>query len=115
MFFLCVNIIKIKNINNTIILFSSKAIFKFNPSITVSFTTATISTVKEENIDDTDEYLNIKKTINQVKINKKLSCIDKANNTPKYVATPFPPLNFNQIGKICPKKTNIQLNLINSG
>ena len=24
---------------------------------------------------------------------------------PTYVATPFPPLNFNQIGKTCPKKT----------
>ena len=24
---------------------------------------------------------------------------------PTYVATPFPPLNFNQIGKRCPKKT----------
>ena len=34
-----------------------------------------------------------------------LFCIDKAPITPKYVATPFPPLNFNHTGKICPKKT----------
>jgi hypothetical protein len=27
---------------------------------------------------------------------------------PMYVATPFPPLNFNQIGKQCPMKTNRQ-------
>ena len=40
-----------------------------------------------------------------VKINNTANSIDKANNTPKYVATPFPPLNFNQIGKTCPKKT----------
>ena len=29
-----------------------------------------------------------------------------ANNTPINVATPFPPLNFNQIGNICPKIIN---------
>ena len=71
---------------------------------------ATINTVKEENIDDTDEYLNIKKTTNHVTINKILSCIDIANSTPKYVATPYPPLNFIHNGKICPKKTKTQLN-----
>ena len=27
---------------------------------------------------------------------------------PIYVATPLPPLNFNQIGKQCPMKTNRQ-------
>ena len=27
---------------------------------------------------------------------------------PMYVATPFPPLNLNQIGKQCPMKTNRQ-------
>ena len=36
------------------------------------------------------------------KIKKNLK--DKAKITPRYVATPFPPLNFNQIGKICPMK-----------
>jgi hypothetical protein len=26
-----------------------------------------------------------------------------AHSTPKYVAIPFPPLNFNQIGNMCPR------------
>ena len=30
---------------------------------------------------------------------------EKDNKIPKNTATPFPPLNFNQIGKICPTKT----------
>ena len=34
---------------------------------------------------------------------------DKAKIIPKYVATPFPPLNFNQAGKICPIKEIIAL------
>ena len=39
-------------------------------------------------------------------IDKKIAKLkDKPNKTPKYVATPFPPLKFNQIGKICPKNT----------
>ena len=37
-----------------------------------SLTKVTTSTVKDEKIDDTDEYLNINKTTSQVKINKKL-------------------------------------------
>ena len=28
------------------------------------------------------------------------------NKIPTYVATPFPPLNFNQIGNTCPKKAH---------
>ena len=42
-----------------------------------------MNTVKEENIDDTDEYLKINKTTIHVKMNKKLNCNDKANNIPK--------------------------------
>jgi len=72
----------------------------------VSLIRVTINTVKEENIEDIEEYLNIKNTTDQVKINRKLNPYDNANKIPKYVATPFPPLNFNQIGKICPRKTN---------
>ena len=34
---------------------------------------------------------------------------------PKYVATPFPPLNFNHTGNKCPKKTNNEEKRINSG
>ena len=73
--------------------------------IILSLSRETIITVIEENIDDTDEYLNIKDTTAHVNINKIPSDNDKANNIPKYVATPFPPLNCNQTGNICPKKT----------
>ena len=81
----------------------------------LSLISVTTKTVNDENIEDKDEYLNIKETTSQVKINNKLNWIDKANNIPKYIATPFPPLNFNQIGKRCPKKAIRQDNWINSG
>ena len=54
-------------------------------------------------------------TTSQVKINKILNWRDKANNIPRYVATPFPPLNFNQIGNRCPKNANRDAKWINSG
>ena len=41
------------------------------------------STVKEEKIDDKEEYLNINETATHVKINRKPSSYDKANNTPR--------------------------------
>ena len=72
-------------------------------------------TVKEENIDDNEEYLKIKDTTTHVKINSEPKLKDKANNTPRYVATPFPPLNFNQKGKICPKKASKAESCIYSG
>ena len=75
----------------------------------------TTKTVKEANIEDTDEYLNIRVITNQVNANKKNSCNDKAARISTKVATPLPPLNFNQIGKRCPKKANKQLNCISSG
>ncbi len=57
----------------------------------------------DPNIDESDEYLDIKYVIIQTKPktipNKKF--IEKS--IPTYVATPFPPLNFNQIGTRCPK------------
>ena len=74
-------------------------------SIAVSLIAVTTNTEAEEKIDETEEYLNIRETTLQVKINNNPKAKDKANKTPKYVATPLPPLNFNQIGKICPKKT----------
>ena len=64
----------------------------------VSLIKVTTKTVNEPNIEDSDEYLNIRETTNQVKINKKLNCSDKANKIPRYVATPFPPLNFSHTG-----------------
>ena len=52
-----------------------------------------------------DEYLEIKAIIIQVikkhRPIRKLKPIKK----PIYVATPLPPLNFNQTGNKCPKKT----------
>jgi len=64
----------------------------------------TTNTVRDANIEDSDEYLNIKETTNQVKINNILNCKDRAKRIPKYVAIPLPPLNFNQMEKIWPKK-----------
>ena len=81
----------------------------------VFFTKKTIKTVKDENIDDKEEYLNIRLTTNHVKIKRKLNSNDMANSIPRYVATPLPPLNFNQIGKTCPKKVMMQDNWVNSG
>ena len=54
--------------------------------------------------EDKDEYFDRYKTIIQLmtKINPKE--IEKAKRIPRYTAIPFPPLNFNQIGKICPRK-----------
>ena len=66
----------------------------------VSLIKVTTNTVIVANIEDKDEYLKIKDTTAQVKINKKLKPKDIANKIPKYVATPFPPLNFSQTGKM---------------
>ena len=55
--------------------------------------------------EDRDEYFEIKKIIIQVIANIKMKIIFKLKSIPTYVATPLPPLNFNQIGKTCPKKT----------
>ena len=81
----------------------------------LSLITVTTKTVNDANIEEMEEYLNIKATAIQVNINSKLNWIDNANNIPRYVATPLPPLNFNQIGKTCPKKVIKQDNCINSG
>ena len=65
--------------------------------------------------DDKEEYLKIKKAINQVIINIKPQFKLIHNNIPKYVATPLPPLNFNQIGKTWPRNTHKEEMKINSG
>ena len=49
----------------------------------VSFIKVTINTVNDENKDDTEEYLNIRVTTNQVKINSKHNPFDKANKIPR--------------------------------
>tara|TARA_S200000501_G_C20531175_1_gene615723 strand:- start:192 stop:473 length:282 start_codon:yes stop_codon:yes gene_type:complete len=58
--------------------------------------------IRDEIIEDKEEYFVIKaiKIQDIQKINPSLN--DKAKSIPKYVATPFPPLNFNQTGNICP-------------
>ena len=81
----------------------------------VSLINEIMNTVKDENIEAKEEYLNIKNTTIQVAINKKLNWIDTANKIPRYVATPLPPLNFNQTGKTCPKKANRHDNWISPG
>ena len=73
MFFLWVNIIKIKKIKS--INFASSLIFRLG-SIdfrAVSLINVTTNTVIEENIDEIEEYLNIRKTTSQVKTNNKLN------------------------------------------
>ena len=51
-------------------------------------------------IEDNDAYLNKKDITSQLipKIRKNL--YESAIKIPRYVATPLPPLNFNQTGKI---------------
>ena len=57
---------------------------------------------KAEIIELNEEYFVIRatnsQTVNNIKKNKGLI----PNRKPKKQATPFPPLNFNQNGKICP-------------
>ena len=105
MFFLWVNIINIKKINRIFELVTWNEIKEVSIVLINSLTEFITSTVKEENIEDIEEYLNINSITIHVIINNKNNWIDNAPNTPKYVATPFPPLNFSHIGKICPKKT----------
>ena len=114
--------IKIKKINKIndistgrFIFFVCSVVITVNKGNVVSLINDTIKTVNDENMDETEEYLNIKETTIHVKINNKLNCKDKANNIPKYVATPFPPLNFSHTGNKCPKKTNNEEKRINSG
>ena len=80
---MCVNIIKIKKINN--INFISAAKIKFGSIALTAFSLNKVitNTVKEENIDDNEEYLNIKETTTHVKINKILNPYDKANKIPR--------------------------------
>ena len=70
---------KIKSIN-----FISTAKIKFGSIALTAFSLnkVTTSTVKEENIDDKEEYLNIRETTTHVKINKPLNPYDKENNIP---------------------------------
>ena len=115
MFLRWVKIIKIKKINNNNLRLLSFTWLIFKASETFSLKVVTTKIVREENIDDKDENLKMRETTTQVNINKIASGSDKANNIPKYVATPFPPLNFSQTGKMWPKKTNKADSCVNSG
>ena len=71
---------KIKSIN-----FISVAKTKFGSIALMEFSLnkVTTNTVKEENIDDKEEYLNISETTIHVKINRALRPYDKANKIPR--------------------------------
>ena len=73
MFFLCVKIIKIKKTNK--INFISSLIYASEriDLRAISLSKDTTNTVKDANIEDKEEYLNIRETVNQVNINKKLN------------------------------------------
>ena len=57
-----------------------------------------IGTIKLPIIEEREENLNIKYVANHVIINIKDAIGLIITSIPTYVATPFPPLNFNQIG-----------------
>ena len=72
-----------KKINNINFILAAKTKFESIAVTAFSLNRVTINTVKEENIDDTEEYLNIKETTTHVKINKTLNPYDKANKMPR--------------------------------
>ena len=76
------NIIKIKKINSIFESTIAEDDKNFVEFIKVSFMKFTTKTVKEANIEDTDEYLNISDITNQVNANKKNNCNDKAARIP---------------------------------
>ena len=76
------NIIKIKKINSIFELTISVVDKKSVEFIKVSFMKFTTKTVKDANIEDTEEYLNISDTTNQVNPNNKNNCNDKAASIP---------------------------------
>ena len=61
----------------------SYIIFSLIDSKAVVLTASITKTENVEKIEDKDEYLNIRETVNQVKINKELKGRDNANNKPK--------------------------------
>ena len=83
MFFLWVKIIKTKNINSNFESFTCEDRSEVSIDITNSLIELIISTVKEANIEDTDEYRYINEIINQENINKIKDCNDKAPSIPK--------------------------------
>ncbi len=72
-----------KKINNINFISTAKTKFGSIALTTFSLNRVITRTVKEENIDDKEEYLKIKETVTQVKINKTLNPSDKANRIPR--------------------------------
>ena len=72
-----------KKINNVSFISASKMKSGLIAFTALSLKKVTTKTVKEENIDDRDAYLNIRETATHVKINRKLNPYDKANKIPK--------------------------------
>ena len=64
------NITKIKKINKINLISSSAYALEAIYCSAVSLIKVTTNTVRDENIEDRDEYLNIKETANHVNINK---------------------------------------------
>ena len=60
--------------------------------------------IKDERIEDKEEYLVIRTSKIQEMQKKKPSFNEIAKIIPRYVAIPLPPLNFIQTGNICPRK-----------
>ena len=72
-----------RKINNINFILAAKTKFGSIALIAFSLNKVTTSTVKAENIDDKEEYLNIKETTIHVKINRTLNPDDKANKIPR--------------------------------
>ena len=65
------NTIKIKKINKINFISSSTYVLEAIDCSAVSLIKAIINTVKDENIEDRDEYLNIRETTSHVNINRR--------------------------------------------
>ena len=72
-----------RKINNINFILAAKTKFGSIALRAFSLNRVTTNTVKEEKIDDKEEYLNINETVIHVKINRKLNPYDKANKIPR--------------------------------
>jgi len=62
-----------------------------------------------------EENRDIKATISQIIMDINPDNKERQSKTPKKLATPLPPRNFNQIGNICPRITNMDVKKVISG
>ena len=90
---------------------ASNNVVKYNNlSIESEVNTITIGAVIDAITEPRDTYLVI--TMKMTPINKQINPVGQlsTSNTPKDVATPFPPLNPKNTGKLCPKTTKMLAN-----